>query len=437
MRNAAAPQSFAKRAITILALLAAVILGGAARARAGLIGSGFLDGKLYDINPATGAATNPRSLGVGWALAFSPAGILYGITQPGGTPASNMLYTVNPATGAATAVAPANPGIGVEGDMAFDYTTGILYAINGGGSLYTVNTSNGLFSLIGNVPGALDLSAMAFDAAGNLYAVDTAATKLIRIDKTTAAVLGSASLNPPPNGGVAGLAFDPGSGVLYFASGSGTTDNLYTVNPTSGAMTLVGPLSGTVDGVASLAFTRPAKPGCCATDPPQITLKNVAVTSIGANILTLTATLTLPPNATSVTATILKNTFTYNSSVCPPVLPKLSNGMFFQVQPAATGISVQPLAVVGARELSWAKAPVSAPVTVTLPMTVVFQPPVGPVCTLSNPTRSVTACIVYRVTSQLPCGAGVGCSTCAQVKTYSFSYKNTAVLGFSSPASCP
>lgn len=427
----------AKRVITILAILTAVILGSAESAPAGLIGSGFLDGKLYDINPATGAATNPRNLGIGWALAFSPAGVLYGITQFGGTPASNMLYTVNPATGAATAVAPVTPGIGVEGDIAFDSTTGILYAVNGGGSLYTVNLSNGLFTLIGNVPGALDLSAMAFDAAGNLYVVDTAAVKLIKVDKSTAAVLGSVILNPPPNGGVAGLAFDPGSGVLYFASGSGTTDNLYTVNPTTGATTLVGPLTGTVDGLGNLAFSRPAKPGCCATDPPQITLKKVAVTSIGANILTLTATMTLPPNATSVTATILKNTFTYNSSLCPPVAPKLSNGMFFQVQPAATGISVQPLAVVGARELSWAKAPVSTPVTVTLPMTIVFQPPVGPVCTLSNPTRSVTACLVYRVSSQLPCGPGAGCSTCTQVKTFSFSYNNTAVLGFSTPAACP
>jgi hypothetical protein len=34
-----------------------------------LLGNGFLDGKLYDIDPDTGAATNPRNLGIGWAIA--------------------------------------------------------------------------------------------------------------------------------------------------------------------------------------------------------------------------------------------------------------------------------------------------------------------------------------------------------------------------------
>jgi hypothetical protein len=75
----------------------------------------------------------------------------------------------------------------------------------------------------------------------------------MQLNKSTAVVISSVPLTPAPNGGVAGLSFDPCNGVLYLASGSGTTDNLYTVNPTSGAMTLIGPLSGTVDGLGTVA----------------------------------------------------------------------------------------------------------------------------------------------------------------------------------------
>jgi hypothetical protein len=224
-------------------------------ARAQLLGAGFLDGKLYDINPNTGAATNPRTLGIGWALAFSPNRTLYGVTQPGGTPTPMELFTVNPITGVPTAVAPTVPFIGVEGDIAFDPTSGVLYAIDGTGSLFTINTSTGVGTVIGSVPGAMDLSAMTFDISGNLYIVDTAATTLLHVNKFTAAVISTVNLVPPPNGGVAGMAFDPVSQKLFFASGSGTTDNLYKVNQFTGSMTLVGPLTGTVDGLGALTFT--------------------------------------------------------------------------------------------------------------------------------------------------------------------------------------
>jgi hypothetical protein len=237
------------------ASIAALAALCADRAQAGLIGCGFTDTKLYDVNTSTGAATSPRTLGIGWALSFSPNGTLYGVTQSGGTPAPNTLFTVNPTTGASIAVAPTVPGIGVEGDIAFDPTSGILYAVDGTGSLFKINLSTGAGTVIGSVPGAIDFSAMAFDANGNLYVVDTAATTLKRIDKFNASVISTVNLVPPPNGGVAGLAFDPVTGKLYLASGSGTTNNLYTVIPSSGMMTLVGPLSGTVDGLCALTFT--------------------------------------------------------------------------------------------------------------------------------------------------------------------------------------
>jgi hypothetical protein len=249
--------------LTALALFASM----AGIASAGLVGNGWGggDGRLYDINPATGAATNPRTLGTGWAIAFSPSGVLYGITQTYGTPTSNALCTVDPTTGTATVVAPNSPGIAVEGDMGFDPTSGLLYSVDGSGILYTVDTSTGVATLVGNVPGAQDLSAMAFDNSGNLFIIDTSSRLLLRVNKANAAVLASVALSPTPGGGVAGLTFDLTTGTAYYASGAGTTNNLYTLNTTSGALTLVGPLAGTVDGLGGLAFS-----GSCTPRPPDL-----------------------------------------------------------------------------------------------------------------------------------------------------------------------
>jgi len=241
-----------------LAKLSSIVLLAALTpelAQAGLIGCGFSDGKLYDINPNTGACTNPRNLGIGWALSFSPNGTLYGVTQPGGTPMPGELFTVIPSTGVSTPIAPTVPVIGVEGDIAFDPTSGLLYAIDGTGILFKINTSNGIGTTIGTVPGVGDCSGMAFDMSGNLYVVDTTFTTLLHIDKFNASVISSVSLTPPPNGGVAGMAFDPVSNKLFLASGAGTTDNLYKVNEFTGSMQLVGPLTGAVDGLCALTFT--------------------------------------------------------------------------------------------------------------------------------------------------------------------------------------
>lgn len=237
-----------------VSLITALMTAGPELARAGLLGSGFLDGNLYDVSTTTGAATNPRNLGTAWALSFSPNGTLYGVTQNGGTPTANTLYTVNPTTGASVPVAAMSIWIGVEGDIAFDPTSGVLYAVDGTGSLFTVNTSTGVGTAVGFVPGALDLSAMAFDGSGNLYVVDTNTTTLKRVNKFNASVISSVNLVPPPNGGVAGLAFDPSSGICYLASGAGTTNNLYRVTTTTGAMQLVGPLAGSADGLAAITF---------------------------------------------------------------------------------------------------------------------------------------------------------------------------------------
>jgi hypothetical protein len=140
------------------------------------------------------------------------------------------LYTIDPETAHATFIG--SMGIGAP-SLAVDPTTGVMYVGQGGGSavLYTVDPRTAVIRLVGDSRlGEAAIEALDFDAAGTLYAsvniVDgpgTGGDHLARIDTSTgeATVLG-----PFGNGigtagglpGLAGLAFDPATGVLYGAS---------------------------------------------------------------------------------------------------------------------------------------------------------------------------------------------------------------------------
>jgi hypothetical protein len=244
----------AHRFLPALLALTASIAGSAGPARAGLLGIGFQDFKLYDLNTATAAPSNPRTAGNKInMIAFSPTGTLYGVSQgyPNDSPPAGRLFTINVGTGAATLIATLDKFVVTEGDIACDPTSGILYAVDGAGELFTINTTTGAGTTVGVIPGNVDLSAMAFDATGNLYIVDTFGPTLLKVNKVNGAVTGSVPLGPVDIQ-IAGLAFDPQTGTLYY-SGGYPTSKLYTVNTTTGVATLVGTKSIT-GGVGGLAF---------------------------------------------------------------------------------------------------------------------------------------------------------------------------------------
>jgi hypothetical protein len=56
--------------------------------------------------------------------------------------------------------------------------------------------------------------------------------------------------------------FDPVSGVLYVVDGVGT-NSLYTLDPSTGTLTLVGP-TNVLDGLAGLAFVPVPEPSTLA-----------------------------------------------------------------------------------------------------------------------------------------------------------------------------
>jgi hypothetical protein len=240
-------------ALALAAALATTLASAlAGPARAGLLG--IADGNvLYDINTGTGAASNPRTVGNKvYAIAYSPSGVLYGVSPgfPTDVPAGGALFTINVNNGFATFVATLNTFVVVEGDIAFDPTSGILYAVDGGGQLFKINTTTGAGTSVGTITGNVDLSAMAFDATGNLYIVDSFGPTLLKVDKTNATILASLPMGAI-NQEIGGLAFDANNGTLYHSAG--TVSKFYTVSTFSGAAVFVGPTPVT-GGIWGLAF---------------------------------------------------------------------------------------------------------------------------------------------------------------------------------------
>jgi hypothetical protein len=250
---------FQRLTVTLL-LAAGGMLAGPGTSPAGLLGIGA-DYTLYDINPANGAATNPRVVGNKVnSIAISPAGTLYGVSQgfPGDVPPGGNLFTILVASGFPTLVATMDTYVVVEGDIACDPTTGKLYGVSGPGDLFEINTTTAQGTAVGAVGTTLDLSAMAFDNAGNLHIVDSFGPTLLKVNKANAAVTATVPLDPVEQQ-VGGLAFDPGSGTLYYAGG--IPSKLYTLDTTTGAAVLKGtiPVASGIWGLAWLPDPTPTR----------------------------------------------------------------------------------------------------------------------------------------------------------------------------------
>ncbi len=224
---------------------------------------------LFDVDPLTGSFSNPRPLiggaSIQFGLAMSASGELYGIDAD--SLGVRRFFQIDRSTGALTIIANLNSYF-FEGDLAFDPTSGILYFINyypGGNAglqLVTIDPANGSFAVVGDTGIVGDFSAMAFDAQGRMWVVNTANQYLLEIDKNTAAVLSSIPLVLPTGlnlADVGSMGFDPYTGTLYYADGQYMgvgSRSLYTVDTASGVMTLVAQLGSPVyaNGLSGMVF---------------------------------------------------------------------------------------------------------------------------------------------------------------------------------------
>src|SRR2546423_7536356 len=122
-------------------------------------------GRLYSINPNTGAGTQIGFLqdGIGdpfgvTGLAWDNlTGVLYGSTSNNSATTPGALVTIDPNTGTVTLVGLFAAG-STMADLTFDPTTGNLYGIAAlTGNLYNINMLTGTALLVGNA-GFLPLS---------------------------------------------------------------------------------------------------------------------------------------------------------------------------------------------------------------------------------------------------------------------------------------
>jgi len=250
-----------------------------------LVAMGF-NNQLYSVNKATGAVSAPATVVPNFlpsASAFSVTGIaqasdgtVYLSHNPGGATAA--LYRLNMTTNGATFVG--NYGLAnvFEGDLAFNPGTGVLlgaynFVPGSGIRLTSVNTTTGAASGLASFPAPTsgDMNGLAFSSTGTLYSVDAGgvtASVLRTLNPTTGAQVSSLTLSLDL-GGTGGMAFDPDTGVLYIASylDAATVSNLYTVNLTTGLLTLVGQMlpPGPNSRIASLAFIS-TPPTCGSSD---------------------------------------------------------------------------------------------------------------------------------------------------------------------------
>ena len=250
---------FTSRFIVLVAAFLLMVAGSAWATP--LCGVGFTSTQgsvLYQVNPQTGLASDPKPTGLDHlvGIAMGSGNVLYGLANATAPTQPNALVRINPATGASQLVGSTGLSNIVEGDLSYDQTTGTLYGMyqltGSERKLFTLNTTTGAATTL---PTSLsgDPSAMAFDGAGTLYAIDTALNKLLTVNKATGATLTSLSLSRSL-GSAAGMAIDPLTGTFYVADGdSSGTDHLYTLNPTTGLLTDIG-ATGLTNGLAGLTF---------------------------------------------------------------------------------------------------------------------------------------------------------------------------------------
>jgi DNA-binding beta-propeller fold protein YncE len=224
---------------------------------------------IVDINILTGASTNPRNTGVfliGGIATQPSTGNLFGLTTFASTPA-NTLIRIDPNSATITPIGPTGLTNIVEGDIAFNPLNGFLYGIQDFGpsfnqrNLFRLDPNTGAATVIGSMDSQGDYSALAFNAAGTLFAIDTSGpnSRLHIVDPNTGMITGTTSMNVSL-GGAAGLTFNPLTGTAFVADGGAAGMNkLYTLDISTGLLTLIGP-TGATGGIGGLAFVNVPEP---------------------------------------------------------------------------------------------------------------------------------------------------------------------------------
>ncbi len=197
-------------------------------------------------------------------IAFTPDGKLYGVDN------KSDLYQIDPTSAISTRIG----SLGVTANALVSSASGQLYAA--GSHLYSLNVSTGQATTIGAKLPDASSGDLAFDAQGTLY-LSTLSDNLATLDPTTGA---ETILGPIGFTNVHGLALGS-DGKLY---GLTQSQKVITLNTTTGAGTLVSSYTGGFVGQARGAATPFATPAYA------LNLTSGTFTSLPATIQTYSAT---------------------------------------------------------------------------------------------------------------------------------------------------
>ena len=156
--------------------------------------------------------------------------------------------------------------------MRWDSTTGTTYLVIGDyhpgvrtSTLYRIDLATAATTLVG--PLNAMIRDIAIDRSGLMYGIDSDADTLVAIDKTNGATQTIGSIGFDAVFGQ-GLDFDAETGVLYLASADFNDSRMYTIDPLTGATTLIGVMGGEVD---SMAIAKSGAVCSTAADTPWLT----------------------------------------------------------------------------------------------------------------------------------------------------------------------
>lgn len=198
----------------------------------------------------------------------------------------NTLVSIDTLTGARTTIG--TIGVAVSG-MAYNYFNDVLYAVDWDGAatnLYTVNTTSGVGTLVGNCTSQLLIN-LACSKTGILYAASITDDNLYTVNATTGAV----SLVGPLGFDAAyaqDMEFDHNNDKLYMAAYNGTSGagELREVNVTNGSSILIGEF---LAGAEITGFAIPGEPTYNNIDAGV----QAITTPASGNALTATETITV------------------------------------------------------------------------------------------------------------------------------------------------
>lgn len=245
--------------LALLAIVSAPVVSGASI----LYGIEFSTGTgFYQVNQATGAITligNTGNSATG-DLTSDQSSTIWSVDM-----ANNALLTINPGTGAVSSTTPLRAPTGAPVtivSLAWDPLNHNLYgntAVGFGNTvndqLYQIDPVSGMTSFIGTI-GFNAVYALGFDRSGTLYGISNVSADLLTINIGSGA---GTLVAPVTLSSAFDLAFRPEDNTMFVADSVGGTESLYTMNPTTGAATLVGPY-GSATNVVGLAFIAP-EPG--------------------------------------------------------------------------------------------------------------------------------------------------------------------------------